>query len=263
MIEMAVLGAIILTVLATMINYGQMLNAQHDAKMYAFRHALHDAYARAETEDKYGEVSFTVNKDIYPVSILDPERRRSKAAASYSVIWDRYMGQHGAEPGEENPPEETFGVTYYQLGNTMIGNATDYNDGTKLKAPTMKARRKLNADKSKTGSDYFFDILFAGLRQWISSDEQVAYMPAPVEREVGHNQYNYTETAARQEDSGSLTTGKNTVSDENSQTVYEMQTPEKIMADDKNIIEIVSIPPDINITQTQNVQRNTQWVTPK
>ena len=110
--ELAIFGALILTVLGVILSYGQRFDFQQHVKMEAFRKALREAYYRNAT------ISYTYRKDSRSADAFGGFGlgQPSTAQASASIMWAK--GVAGIQ--EDDNQDEHRSFTIQNINDTII-----------------------------------------------------------------------------------------------------------------------------------------------
>lgn len=260
--EIAVMGILILVVFGVLLRYAQMMNAQQELKMYTHRRALELAKDRRDA-GRYGSVSLTAMREVFPVNIFSTQREPTYVSASSTISMHEETGYFTRDGDVDKTQPEFVGVSYYQIGADMI------NNDEVIEMPYMMVNRKIDPDKSPTTA-WDADV------KWLKSvatlgqgdeppDEYDTLEPAPIEdveqliRTVSSNQYSSTETPTDTTYSEADTLNVTQTS------TYKFMDAATIMAwSDGNINSVMRMPDEDMVIQTQKtVQQDRVWNTSK
>lgn len=121
-LEMAIFGTIILTLLATVISYVQRMNDQHYVAHEAFRSALkqaHDAY-----DGQGASVSYTIFDHNRSVNPFSPVRGEKGQVSGSAVV---YWAVPTAEDEDDEDYDKELSETWYKFGEYAVNIKDDFN----------------------------------------------------------------------------------------------------------------------------------------
>ena len=260
------MGILILIVFGVLLRYVQMMNAQQELKMYTHRRALELAKARRDS-GRYGSVSLTAMKEVFPVNIFSSQREPTYVSASSTISLHQDTGYYDRDGDVHRDTPDIVGVSYYQIGADMI------NNNEVIEMPYMFVQREIDPDKSPANS-------WAADVNWLKSvatlgqgdDPETEYdslEPAPIEdveqliSMVSNNQYSSTETTADTTNSESDTLNVTQT------TTYRFMNATKVRdwswdGNDYNIMQVYRMPDeDISIQTQKVIQQDRAWTTAK
>lgn len=241
LLELAVFGALALMIVASMINYGLMLNRQQEMDMYAFRRALQFSQARYNDDEADREVTFTASQEILPVNLLDRSVDRQQVTGSGTVNWEMDPSTLNGEDANDYPTQ------FWQWDKQMITN----NEAVQM--PRMYVKRNREDKKPRGFIDWVVEIVSA------KSHSQKIWMAAPIEQSLKDSTKitNVTETTT--ERAGIRSGLARVSSQENGKLTMVMKTDAQIKEADRLIVSVLSKPGDITVNENGTIQKNRNW----
>lgn len=239
--ELAIMGTVVLMMLAYLLQQGYFYNSRQALEMYAFREALQ--LSRAQERG----ISLTVSRDVITPSFFSGiSRQRLMASSSVEVNpWKVYVP-------EEDTPQDVARYQLLQINEAMI------RDGKFILIPPTKAKVKPEGEDSKW--------------QWIDSSirEIDPQMPSQEQATPFKNISNYTYLTSASEDSHAKTIAKNLSTqdaidrgitfEERGKTIfdYNYNSTDSTMED----LEEGTIPSGIKFTLSEQVLKEKTTTTP-
>jgi len=270
--EMAIFGVIVLVIFGALLRYGQMFNAQQEAKMMAFRKSIEMAKARYD-DRRLGQVSMQVMKEYYPVDLFGSTPKKAYAGGSASVIVDskqssyRRKDSSGAKPwtvlwgdwekafGIDNgdPDRTDYGATYYQTGQRMVDN------NKLIEAPYMKVHRKVDDSKGPHNPADFSLEWMSALSG--SDKEYVSYETAPVQEQSISSSEDATVQENVNENNGKRKYAESITSDTDTNTTSQIATWNDVdaMDKDKTIISKDYLPPNMVVEEREKIEKSISY----
>jgi len=262
LVELAVFGAIILSLFAWMLGFGQNMTASQALTMRSFRQAERLAQKRSK-DSKLGSVSFTTIAPVNPVNPMNTKVSSSDASGSASVLWENELFSFATPEAPEDVDKDDSPITYYQIGDTMIKN------NQAVEWPTMVVKRKVEK-KYRTYKDWFFNAfawavkaindiqsgdIFLDTQKYYSIEAQPVWDTVRKINDVYVTNQDTTQTGKTAKLREKSTTDLTTT------TTYKLLSEGTIKDWDDNILDIVSMEKtgDLDIVQKQKLEAEKKW----
>jgi len=263
LVELAVFGAVILTLFIWMLGFGQSLTASQTMSMYSFRQAEKLARHRSREHGFLGCVTFTTVASINPLNPLNTKASSSEASGSASVIWENELFAFAMAEEEDDVSEEDSPITYYQMGKTMI------RAEEAIVWPTMTVKRKVE-NKYRTYKDGFFNV-FAQIVKLINDiksggiflDEEEYYSleSQPTWDTTKKIEESYQVGQDSAQSGKSINFNESSSAQARSTTTFKMLDKDRIKEWDDNIVDIVDMDKEgnVEVVQKQTIEADKQW----
>lgn len=243
--ELAIMGTVVLMLLAYLLQQGFLYNSRQALEMYTFRKALE--LSRAQERG----VALTVSRDLVVPSFFSGlSRQRLTASSSVEVNpWKMYLA-------EQDDPEDVGSYQLLQINEAMI------RDGKFILIPPTKAKMKSDGDQTTW--------------QWINSSvNEINPQNPPKENEQATpitTQSSYAYITSILENNQAKTIAKKLATQDRIEIGISFEDKEKIISDnninnidaDSHIIDIdeSSIPKRIKFILSEQLQRSKTTTTP-